>query len=174
MLCGHYSYAAVLCQASDMVGVTCSQGDHPVCLGLYLMALLHLTYWGWSPLTSMTIILCSHEFVWMIISCGACTGCWCPMHVSMFLGSVLRCTVPYHCTCMYNYTLQKLKGSFNLSRVISVAASSPDNVQTSADQQIILFNPFKEAQWPSWTSLMEWSIGLHLSAHSQTPRLQLR
>ncbi len=36
-----------------------------------------------------------------------------------------------------NYTLQKLKGSFNLPMVISVAASSPDNVQTSADQQIV-------------------------------------
>ncbi len=42
-------------------------------------------------------------------------------------------------------TLQKLKGSFNLPRVILVAASSPDNVQTSADQQIVLLNPFMEA-----------------------------
>ncbi len=44
------------------------------------------------------------------------------------------------------HTLQKLKSSFNLPRVISVAASSPDNVQTSADQQIVLLNPFMEAQ----------------------------
>ncbi len=43
-------------------------------------------------------------------------------------------------------TLQNLKGSFNLPRVISVAASSPENVQTSADQQIVLLNPFMEAQ----------------------------
>ncbi len=28
----------------------------------------------------------------------------------------------------------------------SVAASLPDNVQTSADQQIVLLNPFMEAQ----------------------------
>ncbi len=75
---------------------------------------------------------------------------------------------------LYLHVLQKLKGSFNLSRVISVAASLPDNVQTSADQQIILFNPFMEAQWPSWTSLREWSFGLHLSTHFQTLRLQLR
>ncbi len=42
--------------------------------------------------------------------------------------------------------LQKLNGSFSLPRAISVAASSPDNVQTSADQQIVLLNPFMEAQ----------------------------
>ncbi len=41
-----------------------------------------------------------------------------------------------------NTTLQKLKGSFNLPRVISVTAPSPDNVQASADQQIVLLNPF--------------------------------
>ncbi len=48
--------------------------------------------------------------------------------------------------CVAEALLQKLKGSFNLPRVISVAASSPDNVQTSADQQIVLLNPFMEAQ----------------------------
>ncbi len=43
-------------------------------------------------------------------------------------------------------SLQNLKGSFNLPRVISVAASSPDNAQTRADQQIVSLNPFMEAQ----------------------------
>ncbi len=45
----------------------------------------------------------------------------------------------------YN-SLLKLKSSFNLRRVISVAAPSHDNVQTSEDKQIVLLNPFMKAQ----------------------------
>ncbi len=44
------------------------------------------------------------------------------------------------------YTAKIERYSFNLPRVISVAALSPDNVQTSADQQIVLLNPFMEAR----------------------------
>ncbi len=64
-------------------------------------------------------------------------------HIAMTIfGRVARLTEAMH-ACI---PLQKLKGSFNLPRVISVAASWPDNVQTSADQQIVLLNPFMEAQ----------------------------
>ncbi len=75
----------------------------------YLLRLITTDFYDYHTVQSWICV--NDHFLWglywMLVS-HACVR---------VLGSVLQCTVPYHCTCMYNYTLQKLKGSFNLSRV---------------------------------------------------------